>query len=157
MTGTPGTSLLQLSQNFSEVLVSPILPFQNFSGTFRTIGGPDHSSSFTQWTGGRGCALEGRKAALGEATSQRMEHDKGGSKGTGRAGGAGFGKSLPKPPHRKRSSEEQGDEARGDEAMRRGAEASGGGKGENSAHGDEVTQPSSSKRSRGEKWARRWH
>ena len=52
MTGTPGTSLLQLSQNFSEVLISPVFPFQNFSQTSRTTGGPDRGSNFKQWTGG---------------------------------------------------------------------------------------------------------
>ena len=119
MTATPGTSLLQLSQNFSKVPVSPVLPFHNFVGTSMTIGGPHRSSSFTQWTGRRGCALEGRKAALGEAASKQTVDHGGGSKGTDSARGARFRKGLQQPPHRRRSADEHGDAVRGDSAIRR--------------------------------------
>ena len=133
MIGTPGTSLLQLSQNFSKVPVSPILPFHNFAGTSTTIGGPHRSSSFTQWPGGRGCALEGRKAALGEAALQRTGEHGGGSRGRDSTAGGGFRNNLEQHPHRRHFAEEQGDYVRGDSAIPRGAEATGGGGGENTA------------------------
>ena len=113
--------------------VSLVLPFHNFAGTSTTIGGPHRSSSFTQWPRGRGCALEGKKAALGEAALQRTGEHGGGSRGRDSAARGGFRNNLEQRPHRRHSAEEQGDYVRGDSAIPRGAEATGGGKGENTA------------------------